>query len=116
MKTNVIWIDENLDSEEKINYIYELKSLGSLKFDSFKKLDKAIKHLKKLEFEETKLIVSGELYSEFVAKFKENIINMCIAPKIIIFTDNKKEFLEKIKIIKIICFIILVEWLKILMK
>ena len=48
-----------------------MKSLGSLKFDSFKKLDKAIKHLKKHEFEETKLIVSGELYSEFVTKLKK---------------------------------------------
>ena len=97
MKTNVIWLDENLDNEVKRNYIKELRSFGSLKFDSFKKLDKAIKQLKKLEFEETKVIISGELFNEFVSKFKENITEMCIAPKIMIFAEDKKEFLEKNK-------------------
>ena len=35
-----------------------------------------------------------KVYSEFVNKFKENIIDMCVAPKIIIFTKNKEKFIE----------------------
>jgi len=97
MKCNVIWLDENLDSEEKKKYTEVLKSFGSLIVRLFKNLDKAIEHMKYIEFQETKLIVSGKLYPEFVNKFKENIIDMCVAPKIIIFTRNKQKFIENNK-------------------
>ena len=76
MKCNVIWIDEELDSEEYKKYSEELYSFGSLIVRLFKNLDKAIEHMKYIEFQETKVIVSGKLYPEFVTKFKENIIDM----------------------------------------
>ena len=97
MKCNVIWIDEELDSEENKKYAEELNSFGSLIVRLFKNLDKAIEHMKYIEFQETKVIVSGKLYPEFVTKFKENIIDMCVAPKIIIFTRNKLTFLKSNK-------------------
>ena len=50
-----------------------------------------------MEFEETKVIISGRLYIDFVKTFKENLIDMCIAPKIIIFTSNEKRFLDRNK-------------------
>ena len=53
--------------------------------------------MKYIEFQETKVIISGRLYNEFVKKFKENIIDMCVAPKIIIFTQNKEKFIENNK-------------------
>ena len=46
MKCNVIWIDEELDSEENKKYAEELYSFGSLIVRLFKNLDKAIEHLK----------------------------------------------------------------------
>ena len=49
--------------------------------------------MKYIEYQETNVIVSGKLYHEFVKKFKENIIDMCVAPKIIIFTKNKENFI-----------------------
>ena len=97
MKCNVIWIDEELDSEENKKYAEELYSFGSLIVRLFKNLDKAIEHMKYIEFQETKVIVSGKLYPEFVKKFKENIIDMCVAPKIIIFTRNRQTFIENNK-------------------
>ena len=97
MKCNVIWIDEELDSEENKKYAEELNSFGSLIVRLFKNLDKAIEHMKYIEFQETKVIVSGKLYPEFVKKFKENIIDMCVAPKIIIFTRNKQTFVKSNK-------------------
>ena len=97
MKCNVIWIDENLDTEENKKYADELYSFGSLIVRLFKNLDKAIEHMKYIEFQETKVILSGKLYPEFVKKFKENIIDMCVAPKIIIFTKNKQKFIENNK-------------------
>ena len=97
MKCNVIWIDEDLDNEENKKYAEELYSFGSLIVRLFKNLDKAIEHMKYIEFQETKVIVSGKLYPEFVTKFKENIIDMCVAPKIIIFTRNKQTFVKSNK-------------------
>jgi len=53
--------------------------------------------MKSIKFLETKVIISGRLYSEFVQKFKENIISMYVAPKIIVFTSNKEKFIENNK-------------------
>ena len=93
MTTQVIWIDANIDHEENRNYIKELNLMGSIRLGLFKDVNKAITHLKMIEFKATKIIVNNKLYSEFVTKFKENIIDMCIAPKIIIFAKNKDEFI-----------------------
>ena len=98
----IIWIDENIDNEENIIYFKELESIGLLNVRLFKQIDKAINHMKYIEFQETKVIISGRLYYEFVKKFKENIIDMCVAPKIIIFTIIKKNLLNIIENIKII--------------
>ena len=71
--------------------------MGLLSFRLFKEIDKAINHMKYIEFKETKVIISGRLYNEFVKKFKENIIDICVAPKIIIFIKNKEKFIENNK-------------------
>ena len=97
MKCIVVWIDENLDSEENKKYTKELNSFGSLIVRLFKNLDKAIEYLKYIEFQETKIILNGELYHKFVKKFEENIIDKCVAPKIIILTSNKEIFIENNK-------------------
>ena len=97
MKINVIWIDSNLDNEEIKYYINQLKLLGTLKLNSFKDVNQAIKYLKFIEFEETRIILSDSLYSEFINRFKENIVDICISPKIIIFTKNKNEFIRNNK-------------------
>ena len=89
-----IWIDENIDSEENIEYSKELDSLGLFNFRAFKQINEAINYMKKIQFEETKVIINGRLYAKFVEIFKENILDLCVAPKIIIFTRNKKTFME----------------------
>ena len=97
MKCNVIWINEDLDNEDNKKYTNELNSLNSVNLRLFKNIDKAVEHMKFIEFQETKLIISGKLYHEFLKKFKENIIDMCVAPKIIIFTKAKENFLKNNK-------------------
>ena len=64
--SNIIWVDENIDNEENQNYVKDLKSIGSLRVRCFKKVEKAITHIKYIEFQETKIIVSGKLYNEFI--------------------------------------------------
>ena len=68
MKTNLIWIDEELDCEENRKYAEIFKSFNPLFFNIrlLKNLDEAIQRMK--------------------------YIDMCFAPKIIIVTRNKKNF------------------------
>ena len=94
MTTIVLWIDANLDNQEIQEYIKELKSNGSIRLKLFKNVQSAIEQLKYLEFIKTKIIISGILYSEFVKSFKENILDMYIAPKIIVFTKDKENFIK----------------------
>ena len=94
MTTIVLWIDANLDNEENQKYIKELKLNGSIRLKLFKNVQTAIEQLKYLEFIKTKIIISGILYSEFVKSFKENILDMYIAPKIIVFTKDKENFIK----------------------
>ena len=93
-----IWIDPNIDNTENIEYSEELKLISPLlKVELFKEIDPAIKYMITVEFHQTKVIISGKLYYEFVKKFKENIRDMCVAPKIIIFTMDKEKFIKKNK-------------------
>ena len=97
MTTYLIWLDSKVGNEENIKYIEDLSQIDSLRIRTFKDIDNAINYLKTIEFQETKIIVSDELYSEFVNKFKENLISMFIVPKIIVLLNNKEKFFENNK-------------------
>ena len=89
----IIWIDKNIDNYENLSYLNRLLSVG-LKVKSFKDISEAINEIKKLNFEEPFIIVSGRLYIQFILEFQKIIKNLCIIPKIIIFTSNKENFLK----------------------
>jgi len=95
--TNVIWIDPNVDNEENTYYTQELKKIKNVKINCFKNVMDALTLIKNIKFSATNIIISGSLYSKFIEKFKENLTNIFIIPKIIIFTSNKKKFIEKNK-------------------
>ena len=97
MTTIVLWIDANIDNSENTEYAKELESIGSLRLKLFKNVENAIEQLKYLEFQETKVIISGSFYSDFIQSFKENILKMFVAPKIIVFTKSKENFLKENK-------------------
>ena len=92
--SNIIWLDENVDIILNKIYSKELESMISFKVKLFKTVLESINYLKTIQFEETKIIVSGRLYSEFVNAFKENIIDMYVIPEIIVFTRNREKFIQ----------------------
>ena len=93
---NVIWIDENVDNEENTGYLKELNALG-YNVQCFKNVDEGFDLVKSIRFESTKIIISGRLYIKFVKKFIDNINEIYVIPKIIIFTLNKERFIKSNK-------------------
>ena len=92
--SNIIWIESNIEGNE---YLKEIESLGYYKINFYKNINEAIMQIKNIEFEETIIIVKGDLYFEFIEKFQDNLKNFYIIPKIIIFVENKEEFINKNK-------------------
>ena len=91
---NIIWIDPNVDNTENTGYSKDLKSIPNNNFKRYKNNDDALKYLKSIKFQETIIIISGRLYIDFINKFKSNLKEMYVIPKIIIFTGNKEKFLN----------------------
>ena len=98
--TQVVWIDPLADSFTNQGIFQRLRIKGSLKVKECINVFEALYYMKHIKFEETKIIVSDKFYSELVKIFKEHIIKMYIAPKIIVFTLNKQKFLEYKRIIQ----------------
>ena len=90
----IIWIDQNIDNDENKKYIKELESIKNTRVDHFKEISDSLETIKKIKFEETHIIVSGLYYSQFIKVLKENIRDIYIIPKIIIFTKSKENFLK----------------------
>ena len=96
--SNVIWIEPDIDNIENQNYLKKLQTFGSLKIRCFNNVNESISLIKSIKFIETNIIISGTLFIEFRKKFEENIRNIYIIPKIIIFTKDKQKFVEETKI------------------
>ena len=91
INSNVIWIDADIANEQNNKRIAELKQVKQIKL--FKDTDSGINFIKHIKFEETKVIIDENLYSKFINEFKENIIYIYVAPKFIIFSNNKEKFI-----------------------
>ena len=94
---NVIWIDANINSIENKLYFEELIKINKLKVTAFDNVEKAINEIKSIQFKETKVIVSGRLFNDFVNQLYENLSEINVIPKIIIFTRHKDLFIRKYK-------------------
>ena len=88
----VLWISSNINKEINSKSIKQIKFFYNFNIIEFKD---AISEIKKIEFEETIIIISGELYIQFINKFIKNLRDIKIIPKIIIFTDDKEKFIKR---------------------
>ena len=92
--SNILWVDSDIEKEENNIYKEELESIWYLKLKYFYNVKEAINYTKKIQFIETKIIVSGQLYIEFIENFIQNLNEINVIPKIIIFETQKELFLE----------------------
>ena len=94
-KSNVIWIDKNINSEENKNYLKYLHKIKNFTIYKCENIKSGLDIINKIKFEDTYIIVSGSFYQDFILTFKNNLKDFYVIPKIIIFTENKILFLEK---------------------
>ena len=93
MSTIVIWIDPEIDNIENSEYTDELRK-NYFQLKTYKNIDEAIRYMKSIYFSETKVVIAGKLFDEFIKSFKEKTKEMNVAPKFIVFTKNKERFLR----------------------
>ena len=93
----MVWIDKKINNSENKSYQKTFLELGNINLKCFDNVYDGIEFLKTINFERTLIITSGSIYSEFYEKFKNNINNLTIVPRIIIFTSNKKRFIDNNK-------------------
>ena len=107
----IIWIDQNINSQENLIY---LSKLGYQPMNEYQQthrelipdnanssnevhpcfnVESSLKILtnKSYKFRETIVIVSGRLFVSFVEAFQYNIKKIIIIPKILVFTSSKEQ-------------------------
>ena len=94
----IIWIDQNIYNQENMIHYQDLYKTLQLYTNNYNynlylctNVESSINFIKTVKFIETFIIVSGSLYLSFIDQFKQNLIKICIVPKIVIFTsDNNR--------------------------
>ena len=94
-KVKLIWIDPKIKNNENIQYQKDLEKFTELK--CYENIKEGIDFLKENTFEKIVIIISGRISTQFYKEFKNNINEIIIIPKIIIFTRNSKKFIEENK-------------------
>ena len=101
MKRNVFLIhSEKLDDNDEFNKQLEewknsIKSMNKFECVHFHSIEEAVDKLKKIDFEDTSIIIGEDLVSDFFQSMNENYKNFKVVLKILILGKDKKEILKK---------------------
>jgi len=92
----IIWIDENVNNEENIINLTKLRK-GNFKIETYEDIESGLNILlnKDKYFKNIYLILGESFYIDFILKFKNNLMNIFVVPKIVILIKNEKLFKEK---------------------
>ena len=100
-KPFLIWLDANIDNEENKGYrTINKEKLKEFEVLTYSETEKAIEKLKTIFFKKTYQIISGRLYEEFIIKYKNNLNQFNVTPKITVFTGSVEGFKKKNEHIK----------------
>ena len=81
-------INSNINNNETVESINQTNNNTKNKLE-FKDINIAMNIIKQLKFNETIIIVNAANVFDFVILFNKNLINICIIPKIIIYSEKK---------------------------
>ena len=91
---DIIWIDKNINDKEKQKYVTKLKKT-KFKIKTFINIELGLNEIYKNNFKNIYLLLDDSIYIDFILKFKNNLRDIYVVPKIMIFTNNKDLILEK---------------------
>ena len=86
--SHIIWVDGQINSESNTKYKIQLELLGNFKIKYFLDVNEAMTYIKSIKYEETFIIVSGRLHTDLIGNLIKNFTDLCIIPKIIVFTSK----------------------------
>jgi len=96
-KSYIIWIDKNINNGENQKYITDLKK-RNFEVDTYDDIYLGLNEIllnKEKNFKDVYVILSGSFYQDFILQFKKYLMDICVIPKISVFTSNRELFLEK---------------------
>ncbi len=86
---NLIWIEPNIESEDYQEYLQELESINNKKI--FTEVEEGIDAIFKIKFEDTIIIIGGEIMDKFFPVFSNKIDQLHVVPKLMIFSGEEKK-------------------------
>ena len=91
----LIWIDSNIRTLQFDELINQIKAVGNYKLFPYDKVEEGFNELLSINFNPTKVILSGEYFEEFFKMIKNNLKKLKVIPEVIIFSDKKN--IDKIR-------------------
>ena len=89
-KSTLIWISNNIKSQEYDECINDIKSFNKFNITTFKDIGKGIAQIKQIKFEQCIIIIDSDIYAKFNEEFNKIIDVLYLIPKIIVFDNIKK--------------------------
>ena len=96
-KVNLIWIGIDVENEEYKAFLNEFNTLLHSEIKCFINEEEGINYIKTIKFENIKIIINVKFYINFIQKFSENLHQIYIIPKIILFSKDNDDLLESSK-------------------
>ena len=96
-KLNLIWIGIDAENEEYKAFLNELNTSLHSEIKCFLNEEEGINYIKTIKFENIKIIINGKFYINFIQQFSENLHEIYVIPKLIIFTKDKDDLIENNK-------------------
>ena len=88
---NLIWISKNIKDKKYNDYIREIDALQKFQCFTTESINEGIKKIINIKFEECVIIIDSDIFQDFNEKFKKEINQLYIIPKIIVFNYINNE-------------------------
>ena len=92
----ILWISQIIDNKENQKYILKIEKDTNLKLYPYKELDNLLDKMKKKEFQQYIIIVSGRIFPQYIDKIINNK-DLYSIPLTIIFTSKKASLKKNIE-------------------
>ena len=84
----LIWIDCNVNNSENEEYKNQLKEI--LRYKTYESIEPALDEIKRIKFERVTILLSRNIFKDFIPLFEREKNNICCSLNILVFTYNKK--------------------------